>query len=379
MARRAVINGAGAPLRFEDFPIPEVPAGYARVRIAYAGVCHTDVHLRIDEYSLGSGRVHRLRDVIGEEKFKTMVMGHEIAGYVDELGPGDVSSKSGLKKGDRVAVFPWLGCQKCLTCTTGESNLCDNDPILLYDVGCSPDFPGGYQTHMVVEVRHIVKVPEKVPLDIASMLTCSGGTSYSAAQKLQEAVTFGAKTNKEGKARIMIVGAGGLGLWAVQLAKVMYPGKVHIIAVDVEQSKLDLAKSFGADEGVIWNRSATEEENAAAVTKNGKVNGGIDYIGSGVTSSTGFKCLVRNGTLVMVGLHGGALTVPTTEVVLQQKAVRGNIVFSMSQFKELVNLVAENNITYPCITHYTLDQVNEALDLLEKGKINGRAIVKHCE
>lgn len=374
MARRAVINGAGAPLRFEDFPIPSVPEGYARVRVAYAGVCHTDLHLRADETSMGSGRYHRLRDIIGEEKFKTMVMGHEIAGYLDELGAGTESL--GLKKNDRVAVFPWLGCQKCKTCTCGESNLCDNDPILLYDIGCSPDFPGGYQTHVVAEARHLVKIPDKVPLDIASMLACSGGTSYSAVQKLREAVEFGAKTTANGKARIMIIGAGGLGLWAVQLAKVMYPDKVFVVAVDVDQSKLDLAKKFGADEGVLWSRSATEEENAAAATKNGKINGGIDYIGSGVTSSTGFKSLVRNGTLVMVGLHGGTLTVPTAEVVLSQKGVRGNIVFNMQQFKDLVNLVAEKNITYPSITYYSLDQVNEALDLLDKGKINGRAILK---
>jgi propanol-preferring alcohol dehydrogenase len=375
MARRAVINGAGEPLRFEDFPIPDPPAGSARVRIEYAGVCHTDLHLRTDETSLGSGRFHRLRDIIGEEKFNTMVMGHEIAGYVDELGPG--KSSLGFQKGDKVAVFPWLGCQQCLTCTSGESNLCDKDPILLYDIGCSPDFPGGYQTHMIVDQRHLVKVPDSVPLDIASMLSCSGGTSYSAVQKLKEAVAFGAKTNENGKARVMVIGAGGLGLWAVQLAKVMYPDKVHVVAIDIDQEKLDLARKFGADEGVIWNRAATEEENAAAVTKSGKVNGGIDYIGSGVTSATGFKCLVRNGTLVMVGLHGGALTVPTAEVVLQQKAVRGNIVFNMTQFQDLVSLVAEKGITYPSITYYTLDQVNEALDLLEKGKINGRAIIKH--
>lgn len=379
MARRAVINGAGEPLRFEEFPIPDVKEGFARVRIASAGVCHTDLHLRTDEYSMGSGRFHRLRDIIGEDRFNTVVMGHEIAGYLDELGPGEAAKKLGLAKGDRVAVFPWLGCQQCLTCTTGESNLCDEDPILLYDIGCSPDFPGGYQTHMIVDIKHLVKVPKNVSLDIASMLACSGGTSYSAAQKLADAVQFGAKTSTSGKARIMIIGAGGLGLWAVQLVKVMYPGKVHVVAVDIEQSKLDLAKKYGADEGVIWTRSATEEENAAVVTKNGKINGGIDYIGSGVTSSTGFKSLVRNGTLVMVGLHGGALTIPTAETVLSQKNVRGNIVFNMDQFRDLVALVAKKNITYPNITHYTLDQVNEALDLLEKGKINGRAIIKHTD
>ena len=376
MPRRAVINGAGAPLRFEDFPLQEVKPGYVRVKVEYAGVCHTDLHLRTDETSMGSGRFHRLRDVVGEEKFNKMVMGHEIAGHIDELGP-DQSKNMDFKKGDRVAVFPWLGCQECGTCKAGETNLCDNDPILLYDYGCSPDFPGGYQTHMIAEVRHLVKVPDNVSLDIASMLACSGGTSYSAASKLKEAVEFGAKTNASGKARIMVIGAGGLGLWAIQLVKVLYPGKVHVVAVDVEQSKIDTAKQYGADEGVIWSRSASEKENAAATTKNGKINGGIDYIGSGVTSSTGFQCLVRNGTLVLVGLHGGALTVPTAEVVLQQKATRGSIVFNMQQFKDLVSLVSAKNISYPCVTYYKFDQVNEALDLLEKGKINGRAIIKH--
>jgi len=376
MPRRAVINGAGAPLRFEEYPLQEVKAGYVRVKVEYAGVCHTDLHLRTDETSMGSGRFHRLRDIVGEEKFNTMVLGHEIAGHIDELGP-DPSKNMGFKKGDRVAVFPWLGCQNCETCKAGETNLCDHDPVLLYDYGCSPDFPGGYQTHMIAEVRHLVKVPDNVGLDIASMLACSGGTSYSAVQKLHNAVEFGAKTNVNGKARIMIIGAGGLGLWAIQLAKVIYPGKVHIVAIDVEQSKLDLAKQYGADEGVIWSRSASEKENADATVKNGKINGGIDYIASGVTSSTGFQCLFRNGTLVMVGLHGGTLTVPTAEVVLQQKGVEGSIVFNMQQFKDLVNLVSAKNMTYPGTIYYKFDQVNEALDLLEKGKISGRAVIKH--
>jgi D-arabinose 1-dehydrogenase-like Zn-dependent alcohol dehydrogenase len=342
-----------------------------RVRVAYAGVCHSDLHIRED-----SGEVS-LRKGLGEENFNKIVLGHEISGYVDEIGPKSGAEQLGFQKGHRVAVYPWQSCQNCPSCAIGNTNLCFSEHYFMFWLGCSPNCPGGFSTHVLTAAKFLVKLPENVPLDVGAILMCSGGTVMAALKKVEEQVNFGAATNKSGKARILILGAGGLGLWGVKLAKALYGEKVEILVAEIDQSKIDTAKTYGADGGYLWSRNNSEEANAALVTNEGKVNAIIDLIALPSTAQTGLRCLQKNGKIVLVGLHGGKFTIPSHMMIYPELSMCGSIAYTLEMGKELVDLVSKNNITYPNISYYSLDEVNTALDLLEQGKITGRAIIKH--
>ena len=120
-----------------------------------------------------------------------MVMGHEVSGYIDQAGEGVNLDEYGLKRGDPVAVYPWVACSKCKICKAGHSNVCTTPNGHSYNNGCGPNADGGYQTHMMVLPHALLKVPDQVPMEVACMLPCSAGTAYSALRKLEDAIYFG--------------------------------------------------------------------------------------------------------------------------------------------------------------------------------------------
>lgn len=368
MARRAVVDGAGKPLRLEDYELKEIPKGKVRIRIAYSGVCRSDLHTRDDNGS------NRLQFIFGEERFKQIVPGHEISGYIDDISPELDELQCPIKKGETVIVNACIGCQECLVCQKGMNNLCPDERALL-NIGKHPDKPGGYQTHIVVDPKYVFRVPDGVSLQTACLLTCSGGTSYSAVCMLEEAVQFGSDTSKNGKANILIIGAGGLGLWAIRLARALYGEKVFLIVADINTDKLSVAKSAGADEVILWSRTDSNEHNLSEVSRIGPMHGTVDLVGSTTTIFIGVSCLTKSGTIVIAGLEKGEICLPAKLLVLKQISLRGCIVFTMEQLRKLLNLMAEKQIDFPDITTYTLDEVNVALDHLQKGLICGRAVL----
>ena len=120
-----------------------------------------------------------------------MILGHEVSGYVDCSGEGVNLSDYGLRQGDPVVLFPWVGCSECQVCKAGHTNVCSIPGAGRNSIGCGPDAPGGYQTHVLVKPQNLMKVPPEIPMDVACMLPCSAGTAYSALVKLKEAVYFG--------------------------------------------------------------------------------------------------------------------------------------------------------------------------------------------
>ena len=181
------------------------------------------------------------------EKFEGIVPGHEISGTIVEFGRESNSEAYCLKKGDRVVVYPWVGCQTCELCQAGCNNMCDDNKGGTTDFGQGPNH-GGYGEYVrVPSCRYVVKVSDSIPLDVACMLPCSASTAYSAILKARPQIEFA--LDKRNEARVMVLGAGGVGLWAVSLMKVVLnKNEVKTIAADVSQSKLDLALDTGADD-----------------------------------------------------------------------------------------------------------------------------------
>ena len=311
-----------------------------------------------------------------------MVLGHEIAGIIEEFGPEANPEEHGLKVGDLVILYPWVGCGKCDVCKGGRTNDCDNNQGMFCNYGLGFVNPGGYSTHVFPQNLDIlIKVPETIPTHIVCMLPCSVLTAFTALKKANSFLKEGFLKNQVSK--LLIVGAGGLGLWCTQIAKQMYADQnVEVTIADITQEKLNVAKDQGADFTAQWK---TEFENfqmymseVHKTTKNGQYqfDAAIDFVGTSNTFNLAYRSLRRSGSLISVGLYGGRIDVPLVELAAKQYHIQGNVVGTLSDLKECVMFIASHSIKYPPLEYVTLDNINEALDRLRAGKIKGRALIK---
>jgi alcohol dehydrogenase, propanol-preferring len=227
--RAAVVHGFGAPLSMDDVPAPVLAAGQIRVRVAASGLCHTDIHAARGDWPA--------------KPSPPFVPGHEGVGRVAELGPGVTE----VAIGDRVAM-PWLAytCGTCDHGVTGWETLCLEQQNMGYSID------GGFGEEVVAFGRHVVTVPDGIdPLD-AAPLTCAGVTTYKAVK------VAGTRSSD----LVAVFGVGGLGHLAIQYAEI---AGGRVVAVDVLDEKLELARELGAEFAV----NAAEEDPVAAIQRLG--------------------------------------------------------------------------------------------------------------
>ena len=208
--------------------------------------------------------------------------GHEIAGVIDGLG----EEAEGFSKSDNVLVYPWIGDGVCPACRIGEENLCDKPRSL----GVYVD--GGYAEYVLVpSYRYLVKIGDDMDTDTTAPLSCAGRTAYGAVKNV----------NLKPENNVVIVGTGGLGLMAIQLVKAVTGAK--IIAMDLDDQKLDVAKKNGAD--IIINSKKEDPIKAIAeLTDKLGADAVIDFVNASKTVETDMQFLRRRARLVLVGLFG---------------------------------------------------------------------------
>jgi alcohol dehydrogenase/propanol-preferring alcohol dehydrogenase len=217
-----------APLQEVDEPTPKPSGTRVLIKVKAAGVCHSDLHIWEGGYDLGHGRKPlSLKD---RGVSLPLTMGHETVGEIMAFGPDvNESDKGGLKLGDVVLAYPWLGCGKCKTCLGGDENMCIVKPSAL-GVYCD----GGYADHMTVpHPKYLIDLKGLDPVT-AAPYACSGVTTYSALKKVESVFDT----------PIVIFGAGGLGLMALSLLKAM--GGKGAIVVDIDANKREAAEKAGA-------------------------------------------------------------------------------------------------------------------------------------
>ena len=181
--------------------------------------------------------------------------GHEIAGVIEEFGNCSNPDEFGLKLGDFVLLYPWVGCGHCEVCLIGCTNECTNNPKMINNYGFSPNNAGGYSSQILAHTLQIlVKVPNSIPKDVAAMLPCSGLTAYTSLKKAVQFLQEGYSRNK--CAKLLVAGSGGLGLWCIQLANLMFSHlNIEVTVADVSQDKLlknVAAKERGAKTAILW-------------------------------------------------------------------------------------------------------------------------------
>jgi D-arabinose 1-dehydrogenase-like Zn-dependent alcohol dehydrogenase len=312
------------------------------VRIAGAGVCRTDLHLVEGVFKDGMG-----------DKLP-FTLGHENAGWVEEIGSGVPN----LAKGDPVILHPQPSCGLCRNCRVGNDMHCTGGSFF-------PGFDGtdgGYAEFLKTNVRSVIKLaPGTDPASLAPFAD-AGITAYHAVKKQLSRIAPG--TNA------VVLGVGGLGHFGLQILKALSPARV--IALDTNAARLEFARSLGADEafhsaldgGVNAVREATDGQGADII---------FDYVGEHGTPDTSMKMLKRGGTYSQIG-YGGQLTVRTVDLLLGEFNIVGNIVGTYNDLAELMELNRQGKVRITA-QQFPLEDAAEVLHKLDQGQIEGRAVL----
>ncbi len=347
--KSARILAPNEPLVISESETPKPQGTQVLIKVNSVGVCHSDLHLWEGGYDLGDGQFMKVTD--RGVKYP-VTPGHEIVGTVEEIGE-DVS---GIVKGDQVLVFPWIGCGGCPACKIGDENLCD----VPKSMGVFQD--GGYSDYALIpDSKYLAKL-DGVDKDAATSLACSGLTAYTAIKK----------ANQNSPEFIVIVGAGGLGLMGVQIAKVITSAK--IICVDLDDQKLDIAKEMGADFTVNSKDPETAQKIMSICNDKG-ADSIVDFVNAPSTVKLDFTILRKRGNLVLVGLFGGSIELSLVTIPLKSITIQGAYTGNYADMVELLDLARNGTINPVISKRYSLDEANIALEDLKARKIIGRAVI----
>jgi D-arabinose 1-dehydrogenase-like Zn-dependent alcohol dehydrogenase len=344
------VVASGAPLRRTEQAIPTPQGTQVLLEVLASGVCHSDLHIWDGYYEIGGGKKLNLHDR-GIKLPRTM--GHENVGKVVAVGP----DAHGVDVGAVRLVNPWMGCGACKVCTRGEENLC----LKPQNIGVFTQ--GGYATHLLApHPRHLFDIGKLTP-EQAAPLACSGVTAYSALRKV--AGTLATEP-------LVIIGAGGVGLMGVTLARKM--GARDVIVVDIDAAKREAALGIGATAAV--DGSAPDAAKQIQQATGGGAWAVIDFVGASNTVNLAMAASIgKGGTIIVVGLFGGDVTVPTPFLPLRAMTLRGSYVGSQSDMAELLELVNRTGMPPVPIRTRPLAEVGDALNELRAGKIVGRVVL----
>ncbi len=335
--KAAVVQRFGAPLTIEAVPVPSPGPGEVLVKIVATGVCHTDLHAADGDWPV--------------KPVPPFIPGHEGAGIVAAVGAGVTQ----LKEGDRVGIA-WLhdACGACEYCYTGWETLCEKQHNSGYGVN------GSFAEYAIGSAAYVGRLPADADFVAMAPILCAGVTTY--------------KGIKETEARpgewIAVSGIGGLGHIAIQYAKAM---GLHVVALDVSEEKLSLARSLGAELAI----DARAPDAAAQVIREteGGAHGVLVTAVSPPAFAQALHLVRRKGTISLVGLPPGDFATPIFDVVLKRITLRGSIVGSREDLAEAIDFAAEGKVKAH-IHRRRLEEINDVFADLKHGKVDGRIVLE---
>jgi propanol-preferring alcohol dehydrogenase len=324
----ARLHAAGEPLRIEEVQVPMPGEGEALVRVLAAGVCGSDAHML-------HGRVPVAKTPI--------ILGHEIAGMVAAVGPD-----AGVGLGQAVIVRAGAACGRCAACGAGDDNLCPYQKVL----GMAED--GGFAQYVRAPASCLVPLPEGVSFEIGAILADAVATPYHAL-----AVRGGLK---EGES-VFVVGAGGVGLHAVLLARAMGAGQV--VASDVRPQALQRAREMGADETLPAEEAAYKEVQ--------RLTGGgadivLDCVGQPETTTLALRSLRPGGRAVVLGMGQRPLSLPPPMLFAwRELSVIGSFGSTRRDLDQVVDMVLSGrlDLSRSVTARLPLREANAALAQLD--------------
>jgi propanol-preferring alcohol dehydrogenase len=326
-----------------DLPEPEPGPGQVVVKVGGAGACHSDLHI-MREFAEGMAPWG-----------PPFVIGHENAGWVHQVG----ERVRGLEPGEPVAVYGLIGCGQCKPCAAGAENFCIHGMEGPPGIGFGVD--GGMAEYLLVaDPRRLVPIGDLDPVD-AAPLTDAGLTPYRAVKRALPKLTPGSHA--------VVIGAGGLGHLAIQILDALTPAKV--IAVDTRESALTLAAEVGAASTVL----AGDDASAAVIdaTNGARAEVVLDFVGAASTVALGAAVVRVGADLIVVGAAAGDFTWNFYALPYEVNLTT-SFWGTLPELQEVIAL-ARQGLIKPHVQRFPLEEAMRAYELLEQGKLSGRAVM----
>jgi D-arabinose 1-dehydrogenase-like Zn-dependent alcohol dehydrogenase len=332
----------GQPLIDADVPIPEIGPADVLIRVAAAGICHSDAH-----YRAGISKIGPL----------PLTLGHEIAGRVEEVGR-DVSNVSA---GDRVCVHYLVHCGSCEFCMRGLEQFCRTGQMI------GKDRDGGYAEFIKTPGRNAFVLPDKLPFEVGAILMCSSATALHALKKARV---------QSGES-VAIFGFGGLGFSALQLARAADCGDVYV--VEINSAKLALAKTMGAI--AVDARAGDPVDQIKKATAGAGVDVALELMGSAKTMRQAVLCLGALGRAALVGLTAESMSIfPYRELINKEVEIIGVSDHLAAELPALIEFARSGKLRFPQDALRVVDldasQINAALDSLQDSTDHVRTVIK---
>ncbi|MBZ5555200.1 MAG: zinc-binding dehydrogenase [Acidobacteriia bacterium] len=331
--KAAIFHGAHQPLALEEISTPVPKSGEVLVKVAGCGVCHTDLHY--------------LDHDVPTFKKPPMVLGHEVSGTVAALGSGVKQ----FKEGDRALLPAVYGCGQCRMCRTGRENICE--AMMMF--GNHVD--GGYAEYVIAPAKDTLPLPEGIPLVEGAIIADATTTPYHAVVN---------RGRVQPGDRVAVFGCGGIGLNVVQIAAAM---NGHVIAVDLDDSKLKMARQLGAMTALNPKGVERVDKELRKLTGGG-VDVAFEAIGNPVTQEQAFASVRTGGRVVMIGYSEKPMTLDTGRVMFRELEVIGSLGCRPVDYPRVMELVVQGKIkVVELVTAlYPLEQINAAFDKLRRGE-----------
>ena len=335
--KAAVVTEFNQPLQIQEVEIPKTSSGKVLVKMIATGVCHTDLHAMHGDWPV--------------KPTLPFIPGHEGVGEVIEIGEGIEH----LKVGDIVGV-PWLysACGHCDHCYAGWETLCKKQQNSGYSVN------GSFAEYCLADGDYVGVIPDGVDLLEIAPILCAGVTVYKGLKMTE------AKTGDW----VAISGIGGLGHVAIQYAKTM---GFNVVAIDVDDSKIELAKKLGADVAINALKADVKDEVLKATAGEG-CHGVLVTAVSPKAFEQAVAIVRRGGTMVLNGLPPGTFDLSIFNMVLEGITVRGSIVGTRLDLKEALDIAARGKVKAH-IHVEPLENINDIFHRMEQGKIDGRIVI----
>ncbi len=331
--KAAVFRQSGEPLSIEDVPTPRPGADQALVRVAGCGMCHTDLHY-LDH---------------GVKPFKSppLILGHEIAGTVTEVG----SAVDDRRPGERVLIPSVYGCGRCQYCRRGRENLCVNMVML------GNNIDGGYAEFVVVPARELIPVPDALPLEQASVIADALSTPFHAVRN---------RARVQVGETVAVVGCGGVGLNVVQCA-VAAGGRV--IALDLNDERLAIARALGAFATVNPGGMERADKRVRELTAGG-AEVVFEAIGNPKTMELAFSLLRKGARMCVIGYSPDPVTLSAARIMYYELTVMGSLGCGAGDYRDILALVAAGRLTLDPIVSGSvpLADINDGFDRLRRGE-----------
>src|SRR5262245_55666014 len=323
--------GVGRPLEGQEIASPEPRAGEVLVAIHAAGICHSDAHYRSGLSPVGS---------------LPMTLGHEIAGVVEQLGPGVTSHRLG----DRVCLHYVLSCGACVECAIGRETFCERYAMIGHHVD------GGVAEHIAVPAQNAVSLPDEVSFEHGAVLMCSSATALHALHRAR----FRAGES------VAVFGAGGLGISAIQIARAL--GARVVYAVDLRDDKLDTARRLGA---IPVNAADRDPVDAIRASAGRGVDVALELVGLPETMRQALRSVGPHGRAAIVGLSKRTLEIdPYRELLGPEAELIGVNDHLREELVELIELARQGTLDLAPVVTRTVSlhssAINTVLDELEE-------------